>query len=841
MTDPTQHLFTARFWEEVDRVTTEILAVLLPLINMIGSHAPQAAWPPLTQVHQMLHNCVAEAAYLSNGEVFTRSCFWMDFPQPGQGYDQFQEHMTDTLWQLSKRAAVAHDANELENSPSMAQWRQARDSAYQQAGYQNMTVEQWSFAHYEPLYPKPTSSVRRHAKVQIAIFPFIQRSLPLDQDVANGGIGNKGNEISLIQKAQVVYYAGEDVDEWDMYSLDQHLQAWKRTFHPSLLDIIFPSSLYDRLGHLPRARSLIFGALFILLLWHLLLPSGHNTSQYLPWKLDRWGTSSSNKSSYASTTTTSGPWTSVVESVSSSLESSSASLSTLTPLPPGGTGTWNTILKNLGLRKDASVDMPRDALVGPNTSTVDEDETFPQSVASKAPEKEGISQERTMITSTRILGSTDIIKSPDFAELSSGDVHTKGAGLGDGTQGSVKESTTAMQASVQTVVVAEPDKEARKQTGTSHKTPVTTESAWENIIDHNAPLNKAGGKFEASEPKEEGADAEASGLEQQVSVSQSTTTATTSRPPGGPEISTIQTPEQQSIDNRAPDGTKTYGMNEKVGKESGPVSAASKETVQPTQAGSPPLEKNVDAAQQAENLATAATIPMKILPKTDAIPPTSATSTRHWYSKMRDVWDDARGQMGLSTSKLGDGDSESVLSSDGRTTTDAKDTSSSSKSQGSGSSIRPPDAESKQPAAAIISNAVTQRSAASQGTHQHPDGHMETSSGKSDVETSQTIRLLDTDEELQRVTSGVTPGPSQVTERRDITITNMAADPVTTIILKDITIEEYSEMMDRPIEKDGHWTVSDFFGIPYNCTFQGAEGTCFQTVEAPAVTVTVTV
>lgn len=230
----TGDLFTSNFWSEVDRVTNGILVILLPLINMIGEldekksvGNERALWPELTEVHQKLHNIVAEAAWLANGISFSRSCFWVEFSQPGQLWDIRQEHAIATNWTESSQAA----ADLFESTGAMRTWYDNRNAAFQKSGQPDKALEQWTRNVYLPRNPKPRDPVRRTAKVQISMWPFLERYFPHRQNTANGGDTNEGDFTNTVQKAQVVYYAGEDSDageQLEEYTLSQHLSDWEK-------------------------------------------------------------------------------------------------------------------------------------------------------------------------------------------------------------------------------------------------------------------------------------------------------------------------------------------------------------------------------------------------------------------------------------------------------------------------------------------------------------------------------------------------------------------------------------------------------------------------------------
>lgn len=249
----TGDLFTDNFWPEVDRVTTRILAVLLPLINLVGDYDERtslqdekAQWPSLIEVHQRLHNIVAEAAWLTNGIQLSRSCFWVEFPQPGQLWDVRQEHAIDTNWNASNGIARA----------PIAQWTAARDAAWQRRPRDNILLNSAWNQDWARQNPKPPNDVRRTAKVQIAMWPFFERYFPHHQNTANGGGANNGDLTNTVHKAQVVYYAGGDADEWEQwedYTLSQHLLNWKKRGRNLLTRLIIrPFSKSSTAGPRPQ-------------------------------------------------------------------------------------------------------------------------------------------------------------------------------------------------------------------------------------------------------------------------------------------------------------------------------------------------------------------------------------------------------------------------------------------------------------------------------------------------------------------------------------------------------------------------------------------------------------
>lgn len=184
-----------------------ILDLLLPLINLLGQDMPDTPWPPLKRVHQRLHDIVAEAAWFTNGMRATKSIFWIQFPLPGELNDISHEHAIDDIWKRSKTSAEAHD-KEVQN-----QWKTKRDAKIRENN-PGEAMNEALRAAYEADHPRPY--VRRTAKVQVAMWPFIKRFTPMRERDAGDGAYNTGETITQIMKAQCVYYNGDDSDDADM-------------------------------------------------------------------------------------------------------------------------------------------------------------------------------------------------------------------------------------------------------------------------------------------------------------------------------------------------------------------------------------------------------------------------------------------------------------------------------------------------------------------------------------------------------------------------------------------------------------------------------------------------
>lgn len=232
--EPGTDLEPQDFWQEVDRVTVGILELLLPLMNFLGTMSPHSPWPPLAEVHQNLHNIVAEAAKLTNGIRICRSIFWIDFPVPGDLWNIRQEHADDIIFTESRRKAVELDDENFEKTPQMVDWLTQRDSSFQAAANPDREQNAWN-ANWEKTHPRPFNPVRRTAKVQISMWPSFTAHFPVRQNTTGGGGFNDGEEERAIMKGQVVYYAADESakgDQMEHVTLKEHIMNRRRFITP---------------------------------------------------------------------------------------------------------------------------------------------------------------------------------------------------------------------------------------------------------------------------------------------------------------------------------------------------------------------------------------------------------------------------------------------------------------------------------------------------------------------------------------------------------------------------------------------------------------------------------
>lgn len=102
-------LLPENFWREVDLLTGRILALLLPLLDLVDAHFPAAsATKPLAAVHADLHALVAEAGLLAVAmRRAADSVFRVVWPEVGDRYEwASQEHdaACEAVYTASKKA-----------------------------------------------------------------------------------------------------------------------------------------------------------------------------------------------------------------------------------------------------------------------------------------------------------------------------------------------------------------------------------------------------------------------------------------------------------------------------------------------------------------------------------------------------------------------------------------------------------------------------------------------------------------------------------------------------------------------------------------------------------------
>ncbi|KAK1767088.1 hypothetical protein QBC33DRAFT_570048 [Phialemonium atrogriseum] len=194
-------IVTPNFWPAVDALTMQLLALLLPALDLVDRHfAGSRAANPLRAVHQDLHHVVAEAAYLSIAIRWSGSIFRFVTPLPGQQWELDQDNVDNDVYEASKAAAVAAMP-----AAAAAPMQKGDGAGAETKG--NLAAQPWLLA-----------------KVQIIQWPELQRWTPVGDPAAadpsfpdgDGDPGpGAGETVSSIMRSRVVYYAGVTGDEAD--------------------------------------------------------------------------------------------------------------------------------------------------------------------------------------------------------------------------------------------------------------------------------------------------------------------------------------------------------------------------------------------------------------------------------------------------------------------------------------------------------------------------------------------------------------------------------------------------------------------------------------------------
>lgn len=247
-----------------------ILDLLIPMINFLGTMSPLTAWPTLAEVHQNLHNIVAEAAKLTNGTRVCRAVCWIEFPLTGDLWAINHEHTSDVIYKESQRITSILDSEAFSKRPEVKDWEIRRADAARAARrrWRDQEAEAW-IRRWESANPKPADSSRRAGKVQIVLWPSFMAHFPVGQNTASGGGYNTGEERHTLIKAQVVYYSGGNTtlgDQAEDFTLLQHVEN-----HGGLVTRR-GTGRFGQLAH-GRYESRLLTCLFIALLLFLLLTS----------------------------------------------------------------------------------------------------------------------------------------------------------------------------------------------------------------------------------------------------------------------------------------------------------------------------------------------------------------------------------------------------------------------------------------------------------------------------------------------------------------------------------------------------------------------------------------
>lgn len=196
----------------------------MPLLNVLRKQDTSREWTSVAQVHQELHNIIAQAAYISVCMAWSKSIFRFTFPETGQLWELEFDNYDDLVYQRSKDRAEAYDRAQIEKERRAAAQRAAEEAAAGAAagqGQENPPVVQAVNDYLQPPL--------RAARVKIVLWPLVERFAPLSDAAGYGAIG--GDKISRLLPAQVVYYAGREDAAGEMaerYPLLDHVEHLKK-------------------------------------------------------------------------------------------------------------------------------------------------------------------------------------------------------------------------------------------------------------------------------------------------------------------------------------------------------------------------------------------------------------------------------------------------------------------------------------------------------------------------------------------------------------------------------------------------------------------------------------
>lgn len=191
-----------RFWAEVDTLTTQLLTLLLPLLDTMDAHFPASRTKPLAAIHAELHMLVAEAGYLAVCMRRSNSIFRVVWPTPGDSLSKNHDHdpVCEGVYQKSKRAAQLA----------------TRDDAGGVSGEEGRVS-----SVQEPMPPQ--NRPRLVAKVKLVLWPALERY----RRVLDGE--REGVDEVVVRKATVGYYCGRASDEADTAEGNPRLKNYVKT------------------------------------------------------------------------------------------------------------------------------------------------------------------------------------------------------------------------------------------------------------------------------------------------------------------------------------------------------------------------------------------------------------------------------------------------------------------------------------------------------------------------------------------------------------------------------------------------------------------------------------
>ncbi|KAM0253539.1 hypothetical protein ACHAP5_000570 [Fusarium lateritium] len=210
-----------RFWEEVDKLCTQTLALLLPVYDYTSEFTGYSP-VPVAELYQMLHDVIAYAGWISVCIRMSPAIVSINWLKPADPYAMGQTNTCQSAYEFSKEAALQH---------------QMRAKRRNHNGDHILSAP----------------------RIKISVAPEIIRHKTLPNAMQSQGVTSY-----TILKPQVVYYEGLrlDKDEWRVYI--------------SLPDYI--KKLRDQ-NCVPRYAALVIMLFVLLALWVHFTASGQQSWQ----------------------------------------------------------------------------------------------------------------------------------------------------------------------------------------------------------------------------------------------------------------------------------------------------------------------------------------------------------------------------------------------------------------------------------------------------------------------------------------------------------------------------------------------------------------------------------
>ena len=209
-------MLPCNFWAEVDTLTTRILTLLLPVLDLLDGHFAECRVTPLAAIHAELHALVAEAGYLAVCMRRSNSIFRVVWPAMGDP-SSWEEHDHDAacevVYEGSRDAALAIEdertdvaaSDDGEEEEEMTHVGDASD------GEEGGEMADETDARL---------LVRRMAKVKLVLWPGLERYTKLLKG------GYEGVDKFVVRKAVVAYYSGIASDEADAAERSPRLRKY---------------------------------------------------------------------------------------------------------------------------------------------------------------------------------------------------------------------------------------------------------------------------------------------------------------------------------------------------------------------------------------------------------------------------------------------------------------------------------------------------------------------------------------------------------------------------------------------------------------------------------------